>query len=121
MALTKAGEVKAATTTRAATAAEAEAGTATITRAATAVEAEAEAATITRAATGVEAEAEATTIEVGAETTTAVDAHTRMLLAHSTRSDLIRDKMTFQAGTFGEIAPVMCSHPISTPTFARRY
>ena len=105
MALTKAGEVKAATTTRAATAAEAEAGT----------------ATITRAATAVEAEARATTIEVGAETTTAVDAHTRMLLARSTKSDLTSDKMNSQAGTFGEIAPVMCSHPISTPTFARRY
>ena len=111
MALTKAGEVKAATTTRAATAAEAEAGT----------------ATITRAATVVEAEAEATTIEVGAETTTVemeikiMDAHTRMLLARSTKSHLTSDKMDPQAGTSGEIAPAMCSQTISTPTFAKRY
>ena len=105
MALTKAGKVKAATTTRAATAAEAEAGT----------------ATITRAATAVEAEAEATTIEVGAETTTAVDAHTRMLLTRSTKSHLTSNKMNSQAGTSGEIAPAMCSQTILTPTFAKRY
>ena len=89
MALTKVGEFKEATTTRMATAAEAEA----------------EAATITRAATVVEAEAEATITGMGAEVTRKeVEAKAGEAKAQGT------DTPSIEVGAQG---PVIRAHSIS--------
>ena len=93
--------------------AEAEAATtATVIKTAAKVEDEA------KAATTAEMETEGTNKEEEVKTQV-VGAQARMLLARSTRSQSISNKVDSKAGIAGEIALVMCSPTILTQRFTR--